>query len=952
MPTQQLAVAPLAPADLDLLERIADRAYAQMIAMIHIANNRKDKRPGDPKVGGHPAACASCFHILGALHLRVRQPQDFVACKPHASPVDHAYHHLMGLFRREDGTWLTEADAEAVMTRLRKFPERGAADVFQSYHAEGDPDSFHFLPSGTVGIPPVNSVFLALGHRYAEDHGYEVPKQAHFWSLIGDSEFREGSLFEAMPEAAERELGNVTWIIDYNRQNLDGTRNPNEAALGAKDNDRIERTALANGWKVIQLRHGRRRLAAFAEPGGTALQELIERELTDSEFQWLLYRKDAAEARQFLLARKPAARRLLESLADEDLLAVLFDLGGHDLELLTQALEASRGDHKVPYLLIVHTLKGFGLECAADPANHSTLPSEAEVRAILERNGLSLERPFARFDPASPEGRFLAQRGERFRQGQDELLDLRRKNRDAARQRIEDAGGVPANLALDMSNFPLVHTQQMWGQVAAKLIRIGTHGEGGDPIGGGGADKPLSEFEQRWRPAAEWFLTLSPDVGTSTNIAPTMNARIYGPTDEKRPMPRFEARHPELIASEKRHAHHLRFEIAEANAMSALGSLGKLGDYLGLPFAPVMTVYDFFIKRALDQLYYNLYWGSEFILIGTPSGATLSPEGAQHSWKSDIQIPNLVTWEPFFAVELEWILCDAIARQMEERNQGRSGVLVRCVTRAMGQKPLLELLRTQARYKAALPPGALLAPKGARWEGASDESSLAPKADAEILESVRRDCLAGAYTLIDWQGYQGYEPGDNVVHLFSMGSPTTEAIEACKSLLELGIFANLHVVTSPELLLGILGEKDGYRHLREGLGVTGDLQLVPAALPAGGAGAEADWISVSGRRVPIVAILDGEPGLLDNIGSVVGVKQLTLATRRFSKCGRPDQVYAYHGLDAKSIAEAAGRVLAETALESVQLSRGLLQALAGRAPEARPHWRELWPGASDAGAAH
>jgi pyruvate dehydrogenase E1 component len=571
------------------------------------------------------------------------------------------------------------------------------------------------------------------------------------------------------------------------------------------------------------------------------------------------------------------------------------------------------------------------------------------VRAVLERNGLTFERPFARFSPDSAEGQFLAQRGERFRQGQDELLDQKRQNRDQARQRMEDAGGVPADLKLDMSNFPLVHTQQMWGQVAAKLIRIGTHGEGGDPIGGaGGAEKGLSEFEQQWRPAAEWFLTLSPDVGTSTNIAPTMNARIYGPQDEERPLPRFEARHPELVPSEKRHAHHLRFEIAEANAMSALGSLGKLGDYLGLPFVPVMTVYDFFIKRALDQLYYNLYWGSEFILLGTPSGVTLAPEGAQHSWKSDIQIPNLVTWEPFYAVELEWVLCDAIARQMEERNQGRSGVLVRCVTRAISQKPLLEHLRSQARFKANLPADVQLAPKGAanNWSGGEDESQYAPLPDEAILTAIRKDCLAGAYTLIDWRGYLGFEPGDNVVHLFSMGSPTTEAIEASKALLELGIFAQVHVVTSPELLLGILGEKDAYRHLKEGLGISGDLQLLPEALPADGPGAEADWIGLAGRRVPIVAVLDGEAGLLDNIGSIVGVKQVTLATRRFSKCGRPDQVYAYHGLDAQSIVEAAGRVLSETALEGVQVSRSLAQALAGRGSASpRPHWRELWPGA-------
>ena len=88
------------------------------------------------------------------------------------------------------------------------------------------------------------------------------------------------------------------------------------------------------------------------------------------------------------------------------------------------------------------------------------------------------------------------------------------------------------------------------------------------------------------------------------------------------------------------------------------------------------------------------------------------------------------------------------------------------------------------------------------------------------------------------------------------------------------------------------------------------------------------------------------PGLVDNIGSIVGVKQVTLAVRKFSKCGRPDQIYGYQNLDADSIVEAAGRVLSETALENLRVSPALLERLAGRTP-ARPHaeWRELWPDA-------
>ena len=114
------------------------------------------------------------------------------------------------------------------------------------------------------------------------------------------------------------------------------------------------------------------------------------------------------------------------------------------------------------------------------------------------------------------------------------------------------------------------------------------------------------------------------------------------------------------------------------------------------------TNYDFFIKRALDQFFYNQYWKSSFICVGTPSGVTLSPEGAQHGWKSDFQIPNQITWEPFFCVELDWILCDAIKRHATYDNVGRTGVLIRGVTRGVEQKDLLKYLKKQRRFKVGL----------------------------------------------------------------------------------------------------------------------------------------------------------------------------------------------------------------------------------------------------------
>jgi len=431
-------------------------------------------------------------------------------------------------------------------------------------------------------------------------------------------------------------------------------------------------------------------------------------------------------------------------------------------------------------------------------------------------------------------------------------------------------------------------------------------------------------------------------VGTSTNLAPTMNSRIYGPGQEADIVLDFQARHPELVAKEQRYTRHVRFEIVEANCMSALGSFGRMEALTGVPLLPVMTVYDFFLKRALDQLYYNLYWGSSFVLIGTPSGVTLSPEGAQHSWKSDIQIPNLITWEPAFAVEMDWILCDAIARHMEHRTKGRNGVLIRAVTRGIKQGLFLESLRRQRRFKQE---DALLAPPAeGDYKGAVPEADAAPQTDAAILDVLREECLAGAYRLVDWRGYAGYAPGDNVVSILVMGSLVTEALEASNVLLELGIYADVVVVTSPDLLVGGLAHETNYLHLREGLDLDGDLHLAPST--AGATLDAAGLAGLAGRRVPIVAVCDGEAGLLDNAGSVLGVKQITLAVRRFSKSGRPEEIFGYHGIDGKAIVDAAGRALAETALEEVRVPKGLLERLEGQQGAGpRPHWRELWPNA-------
>ncbi len=244
MSSKEITLKDLKDLNKDTLDSIAKRAHYLATQMIFQANIR-EKDKGDPKIGGHQSASASALHIMGALHLIVKSGFDHIANKPHASPTDHSYNYLLDLFLKSDLSKLSEEEKNTAMMGLRKYSKNGEP-VFQSYHSTYDSDHHNFFPSGTVGIPPVQAGYLALAYRFAKEHNYDIP-DAHFWALSGDSEFREGSMYEAVPDFAEREIGNLTWMVDYNRQSLDGHRIVNQKIMEGTDADRIEKSMAANG---------------------------------------------------------------------------------------------------------------------------------------------------------------------------------------------------------------------------------------------------------------------------------------------------------------------------------------------------------------------------------------------------------------------------------------------------------------------------------------------------------------------------------------------------------------------------------------------------------------------------------------------------------------------------------------------------------------------------------
>jgi pyruvate dehydrogenase E1 component len=188
------------------------------------------------------------------------------------------------------------------------------------------------------------------------------------------------------------------------------------------------------------------------------------------------------------------------------------------------------------------------------------------------------------------------------------------------------------------------------------------------------------------------------------------------------------------------------------------------------------------------------------------------------------------------------------------------------------------------------------------------------------MESTRQDTLKGGYALVDYRGYEDYTPGDNVIHIFTMGALVAEALKASDQLYEKGVYANVFVVTSSDLLLSNFAYADHYDHLRNGLGISGDIYFSKNSEIT----SKSALLALQGGRIPVLSVHDGEPGLLDNIGSIVGTPHKCLAVRKTSKSGTTADIFHLHHLDAEGIVENAWELLEEVSKESCHIDSNVL----------------------------
>jgi pyruvate dehydrogenase E1 component len=764
-------------ATLDALQR---RVLWLATRIVDFANR---ERPKDDalKVGGHQASSASVVSLMTALYFHDLRADDRIAIKPHASPVLHAVEYLLGRLDR------------SYLTRLRDF---GGLQSYPSRTKDPFPVDYS---TGSVGLGSAAPLFGALADRYVAAH-FRTSTGGRFISLLGDAELDEGNIWEAVGDPLVRTLGNVLWIVDLNRQSLD------RVVPGIRAQE-LEQQFETLGWHVLELKYGHRLRAAFAREGGETLRQRVD-EMPNQQYQSLFGASDEVIRESLVDGVDGVAATQLGRLLDQhdgELGRLVRDLGGHDLADILSALAAARAETRRPTVIFAYTIKGFGLEIAGRPMNHSALLTGEQIDRLRVECGLTPESEWDRFSSNSDEGRLCAASAERL-----------------GRPERPTAAAVVIPTTLSEHDGPAISTQAAFGRTVLALSR---------------------------EEAGRRIVTVSPDVSVSTSLGGWINkVGTWAPEDEPVYDEMADSTLHWRVGSSGRH---IELGIAEMNLALLLGQLGLTWDYQREPLLPIGTLYDPFVMRALEGIVYSVYSGARFVIVGTPSGVSLSREGGAHQSTITpgigIEMPALSYAEPCFARELEWILLDALSR----------------LHAPDGESLYLRLSTTPV-----------------------DQSPFAAAVEREGEAKIRGDVLAGGFRLREAK--DGYER----VVIAACGAIVPEALAAAELLEnDEGVSATLWCLSSPERLYRDW-RATRMEPVRTGHAATRTCHLDRLDRP-------------EDRGVPMVTVIDGASHALAWLGSARGVRSIPLGVDEFGQVGSQAALYDHHHISADAIAAAA-----------------------------------------------
>ncbi|WP_440657459.1 1-deoxy-D-xylulose-5-phosphate synthase N-terminal domain-containing protein [Ensifer adhaerens] len=756
--------------------------------MIHHANHIRPKVDGI-KTGGHQASCASVVSIMTALYFSALRPEDRVAVKPHAAPVFHAMHYLMGRQTRE---------------KLENFRGFGGAQSYPSRTKDVDDVDFS---TGSVGLGVGITALASIVQDFVRAKQWGEGKIGRMVALVGDAELDEGNVYETLQEGWKNDLRNCWWIIDYNRQSLDGI--VREGLF-----ERVEKIFDAFGWDVVRVKYGVLQRAAFAEPGGQKLRDWIDG-CSNQDYAALTFMGGAVWRKRLAddLGDQGDVSALIERRSDAELSALMENLGGNCVETMAETFAAI--DHDRPTCFLAYTIKGWSTPIAGHKDNHGGLMTTTQFAEWQAHMGVGRGEEWEPFA------------GVADRQALQAFLAAVPFFAEGIRRHAEHRLEVPP-IAFETQRE--VSTQMAFGKILDDLAK-------------GKSD------------LAERILTTSPDVTGTTSLGAWVNRRkLFA----RQPLADafIEHRIPSTAKWEfTPEGQHVELGIAEMNLFLLLGAAGLSHSLFGKRLIPIGTVYDPFVCRGLDALNYACYQDARFMIVGTPSGVTLAPEGGAHQSIGTpligISQDGLAAFEPAFADELavimEWAF-DYMQRDGDNdpdertwlRDETGGSVYLRLTT-----KPLEQPLK-------------------------------------RVDDDFGQGAIDGAYWL--------RKPGPNCdVVIAYQGAVADEAIAAAGLIGEVRRDIGVLAVTSADRLNA--GWTAAQRERARGNPrAKSHIERLLDPLPG---------------HCAIVTVLDGHPAALSWLGAVAGHRTIAHGVEHFGQTGTIGDLYRHFQLDRNALAASA-----------------------------------------------
>jgi pyruvate dehydrogenase E1 component len=522
---------------------------------------------------------------------------------------------------------------------LLHFHQEVGGKGLPSYpHPKLMPDFWQF-PTVSMGLGPIMAIYQARFLKYLQARGIARTDNRKVWVFCGDGEMDEPESMGAIGMAARERLDNLVMVVNCNLQRLDGPVRGNGKII-----QELEADFRGAGWNVVKVIWGPGWDALLAKDKDGILQRVMM-ETVDGEYQ--NYKaKDGAYVRKHFFGKHPKLLEMVANMTDDDIWRLT--RGGHDPHKIYAAFKIAQENKGSPTVLLVKTVKGFGMGKSGEARNtaHQTKKLDDEaIREMRDRFAIPIpddklkDIPF--FKPAddAPEMQYLHER----RKAMGGYLPQRR-------EKAEETLPVPElqafqNVLDATAEGREISTTQAFVRIISTLLRDQNLGQRIVPIlvdesrtfGMEGLFRQIGIFNQQ--------------------------GQLYEPVDKDQVMYYREDKAGQILQE----------GINEAGGMSSWIAAATSYSTNNRVMIPFYTFYSMFGMQRIG----DLAWAAGdmrargFLMGGTAGRTTLNGEGLQHedghSHIMAATIPKCMPYDPTFAHEVAVIVQDGLRRMVAEQ---------------------------------------------------------------------------------------------------------------------------------------------------------------------------------------------------------------------------------------------------------------------------------------------